>query len=81
MTRPMPWRVRAAITALDIATWPLWWLLERGVKKPTTPNPKAIPMPGPCPKCTRGLITVPDAYGECIDYDVCYACNGTGVQS
>lgn len=35
--------------------------------------------PAQCPKCTRGLITVPDRTGECIDYDVCYSCNGTGV--
>lgn len=80
MTRPMPWRVRLAITALDVLTWPLWWLLDRGVNKPMTPNLKAIPMPGPCPKCTRGFITVPDRTRDCIDYDVCYACNGTGVR-
>ena len=33
MTRPTPWRARLAITALDVLTWPLWWLLDRGTKR------------------------------------------------
>lgn len=38
------------------------------------------PTHDPCPGCIRGLVTVLDRTGECIDYDVCYACNGTGVK-
>lgn len=30
MSRPMPLRVRIMIAALDVLTWPLWWLLDRG---------------------------------------------------
>ena len=31
--RSLPWQTRAAIAALDVVTWPLWWLLDRGSKR------------------------------------------------
>lgn len=31
--RPLPWQTRVAIAALDVATWPLWWLLDRGSRR------------------------------------------------
>lgn len=33
MTRRAPLRVRLAIVVLDVVTWPLWWLLDRGNKR------------------------------------------------
>jgi len=52
MTRRAPLRARLLIAALDLATWPLWWLLDRGVQAPTSPNPKALPLPYHDPKGT-----------------------------
>lgn len=33
MNRRATLRVRLTIVVLDVVTWPLWWLLDRGSKR------------------------------------------------
>jgi len=55
-------------------------------KAPFAPRPAVIASGGvtqnfppiPCTHCADGWITQPDGYG-CIEWTLCYRCNGEGV--